>query len=56
MRPTIGHITADALARVYAGAYDTEMPGSRDARAQADAAVRHFVELVEELRGEVVND
>lgn len=59
MRPTLGHITAEALALVYSSAYAAS--GTRDgdravtrpdvARNNANDAVRDFLALVEQERG-----
>lgn len=56
MRPTIGHVTAEAAARVYSGAYAANVRAGRDAidaLDRASEAVRSFVRVVEDQRGAV---
>lgn len=54
MRPTLGHVTAEAAARVYSGAYASNVRAGRnaiDALDCAGEAVRSFIRVVEDQRG-----
>ena len=59
-RPTMGHVTADALARVYAAAYPQarisrdgdSLCGPEAARLGAEQACDHFIALVDAYRGD----
>ena len=52
-RPTLGHVTAEACAQVYAGAYGIAVAQGiavEVAQGAARAAVEHFVQVMTDLR------